>query len=170
MSTRIPHCLCSSPLPTLACSIVTVWVLLTCLFTGIIFAVFISSTLLWTSTIVAAVVAAISLLVNRLSIALFSWCVARGNKVRHARLLLLLDLIYTATFGAFAGLTSGIARFVLGVVWLMLKMTLLSRPIVPNAVASWDAGFVAYGGMMKSAFAWRLDHGSSPTEPEPDSQ
>ena len=151
-------------LPSNHPSVVTVWVLLTVLFSAIVFAFF--STALQGRTIFAVISAAGTLLVNRLSAAVFACCVARGNHIRRPRLLLALDLVYTVTLGAAAGLTAGFVRFVLGVVWLMFKMTLLSRPILPNAAAAFDSGFVAHAGMMKAAFAARLDRGSSPTEPD----
>ena len=140
------------------------WVLLTALFSGIVFAFYSSVT--GPSTIVTVISASMTWLVNRLSVALFACFVARGNHIRRPRLLLLLDLVYTVTLGAAAGLTAGFVRFVFGVVWLRFKMTLLSRPIVPNAAATFDAGFLAHAGMMKASFAWRLDRGSRPTEPD----
>ena len=145
-----------------AINIVTVWVLLTCLFTGIIFAF--SSTLLGFRTLVAAVTAALTWIFNKFSVAIFGRCVANGNRIRRPRLLLLLDLVHTVTIGAAAGLTAGFVRFLIGVVWLMFKMTLLSRPIIPNTIASYDAGFVAHAGMMKAAFAGKLDPHSHPRE------
>ena len=79
--------------------------------------------------------------------------------------MLLMDTILTMTLGVAAGLTTGTARFAMGVVALVFRLTLLARPVLPGALATFDSGFVAYAGMTKAAWAARLHPGSQPFEP-----
>jgi hypothetical protein len=146
-----------------AINIVTVWALLTILFGLILFAFF-SDALSSTS---------ITALATALGTYAYTWvlgwcirrCVADGNSVKRPRVLLLLDLFLSITLGALAGVTSGFIRFLLGTVWLMFSMTLLGRPVLPGALATFDSGFLAYAGMLKGSWAWALHPGSWPTEP-----
>jgi hypothetical protein len=111
------------------------------------------------------VIAVLSSLVNRGLIRLIGCCAVRGNRVLRPRALLFADLFLSVTLGAVAGLTAGFTRFLMGVVWLVFRMTLLARPVLPRPLAGYDAGFAAYGGMLKCAWAWRLHPQSAPIEP-----
>ena len=143
-------------------SIATVWLLLTLVFSGVAF-IFIDEYMQrW--AIVTVAVSSLTWLSNRLLGALLTCCVARGNTVQRPRILLLCDLVLSLTLGASAGLTTGIVRFAMGVVWLMFKMTLLARPLLPASAARYDPGFMSYGGMMKTSWAWKLSPHSHPTE------
>lgn len=145
-----------------AVNLVTVWLLLACVGTAVVFAFISDALAAWVTWTVALGV--LTWLGNAAIAAAFARCVASGNHVLHPRLLLLLDLGFSVSLGAVAGLTAGLARFFVGLLWLICRMTLLARPLVPPAAAGLDAGFVAHAGMLKAAFAWRLDPHSRPTE------
>jgi hypothetical protein len=93
--------------------------------------------------------------------------VTAGPTVLRPRLLVFMDFWLATSFGAAAGLTSGVARFVVGVAHVLTRLTVLSRPIVPAQYAYYDGGFLAYGGMLRAAFATALDEKNVPDDAPP---
>lgn len=144
-------------------NIITAWALLTVLFGAILFFLFSGYFEEY------ALTTGLTLLLSTVYMRVLSWllglCVARNNSVMRPRLLLLCDLALTLTLGAAVGITVGIARFLMGVVVLVFRLTVLARPVLPSALASFDSGYVAYAGIVKSAWAARLSPGSAPVEP-----
>ena len=112
-------------------------------------------------TIGAIINTVLAMIYQRIQGALIGCCVARGNRIFRPKALITLDLLLSTTLGAWSGLFSGAVRFGLGVFVLLFRMTLLSRPVVPQRVGSLDSGFAAYNGMLKASFAAELDQTSS---------
>jgi len=79
--------------------------------------------------------------------------VAKGTQIIRPRLFVLCDFVFGCTFGAAQGFTSAITRFILGLLFMLVQMTNISRPLVPMKFAGLDSGFVAYGSMLKAALA-----------------
>jgi hypothetical protein len=57
------------------------------------------------------------------------------------------------SFGIAQGFTTALTRFVLGLLFMLVQMTNISRPLAPMQLAGLDSGFVAYGSMLKAALA-----------------
>ena len=83
------------------------------------------------------------------------WVVS-GVKVLRPRLFVFLDFFLSTSAGAAAGFSAGVVRFVFGTLHVLYRMTVLSRPILPDAFAAYDSGFVAYGSMIRAALAAEL--------------
>ena len=143
-------------------NIFTVWGLTTVVFTIVIF--YFTSNATMRSGVSTLVGFVMSLLWNRFSLFLYTRNVADRNKARDGYFLVLLDFVLSATTGVATGVTAGVVRFVLGILHLLFKMTLLNKPILPYRFATYDSGFVAHAGMMKAAWAWALDPESSPRQ------
>ena len=79
--------------------------------------------------------------------------VAKGTQILRPRLFVLLDFVFSCSAGIAQGFTSAIIRFVLGLLFMIIQMTNISRPLVPMQFAGLDSGFVAYGSMLKAALA-----------------
>ena len=79
--------------------------------------------------------------------------VAKGTQIIRPRLFVLCDFIFACSLGAAQGFTSAITRFILGLLFMLVQMTNISRPLVPMQFAGLDGGFVAYGSMLKAALA-----------------
>jgi hypothetical protein len=79
--------------------------------------------------------------------------VAKGTQIIRPRLFVLCDFIFACSLGAAQGFTSAITRFILGLLFMLVQMTNISRPLVPMQFAGLDSGFVAYGSMLKAALA-----------------
>jgi hypothetical protein len=128
---------------------ITVFAFVALILTSAVF--FFTSTLTRASAVSASVVFLVSAIYDRVVGYFYARFIARddGTLVR-PRLLSLVDFVLATTLGATSGLTSGLLRFVLGVLKLLFDMTLLSQPLVP-ALASLDGGFVAYGSMLQAA-------------------
>jgi hypothetical protein len=79
--------------------------------------------------------------------------VAKGNQILRPRLFVLLDFVFSCSAGIAQGFTSAITRFVLGLLFMLIQLTNITRPLVPMQFAGLDSGFVAYGSMLKAALA-----------------
>lgn len=136
-------------------NLVTIWALVTLMFTTIVF--YFTSNATRTYGITTAIVFVFNWVYAFCFSRLYACCIARGTRIFHPRALLTMDLFMTVTLGVASGVTSGLVRFVLGVVRLLVEMTMLNRPLVPPPFATLDSGFQAYGGMVMAAWAAEID-------------
>lgn len=141
-------------------NLITVWALVSMMLTALVFYSTSRLTRAWAiNTLITFVVAWVySWIVGRL----YACCVARGTRILHPRVFLFADLFFTITLGAAAGITSGVVRFVYGVIRLLFQMTILQKSLLPRAFATLDSGFEAYGGMVMAAWAAEIDPQSAP--------
>lgn len=79
--------------------------------------------------------------------------VAKGTQILRPRLFVLCDFVFSCSFGIAQGFTTALTRFVLGLLFMLVQMTNISRPLAPMQLAGLDSGFVAYGSMLKASLA-----------------
>ena len=140
----------------------TVFFLATAVFAAIVF-VMTSRVTIELSTQLA-IAFAVSWLYQRAAAWAFSRWVARGSTVLRPRLLVAVDFVLACSLGAAQGFTAGLTRFLLGVLVVMVRTATVSRPLVPAPFAGLDAGFVAYGCMLKAAMTRLPPEESAPAQ------
>jgi len=72
-----------------------------------------------------------------------------GSNVLTPRLFLLTDTVLSFTVGPILALADAFTRVVIGVVWGLLKISVLSEPVVPLLTSGFDRAFMSYGGTLR---------------------
>jgi len=80
----------------------------------------------------------------------------RGSRLPFPVGFMVLDAAMTFTLGVLFGLGAGALRACIGFAWGAVCCTQLGQPVLPARLALYDAGFNAYGAMIKARCAWAL--------------
>lgn len=73
------------------------------------------------------------------------------------RLTLMFDVVLGVFLGPLIGGVAAVSRAAMGIIWGAFRVALLAQPVLPPVIANFDAGFAAYGGVMKARHAALLD-------------
>ena len=85
---------------------------------------------------------------------LLGWLLADGTRIKHRRLFLLVDTVYSFTVGAVVGISQAILRLMLVLLWSMVRSTQLHAPLGPRTSwGSYDPGFSTHASVMKCKYA-----------------
>ena len=74
------------------------------------------------------------------------------STIKLPRTYLLYDFCISFTLALTAGVSNAFTRLITGLISAYLKLVFLSEPVLPSQLGTSDAGFSAYGGLMKTRY------------------